>query len=447
MSLTPLDTSLSRFLEFSITLVFPQVYGEDELHGAAQSLLEQWPILSSRLNLLRTDLRASKPGQQPHIFKGNHIDKKLSDVVDVSSINLEHASASPSDTVKRLDSLLNFGNGLNKALRGQVFIVRAVFFLEATVIRFTFQHPLCDASGAHEIAKAYCDILNGNTVEKISFTRFPLTLQDSNSEGAEEKENNAPVIPTVADTARPIFHWSWRYMLRKGTKLLLRDLRRPSCQRVDRTLYIPPVQMETWKEEARRANISVTEHDLLTAFIYQSCYQRSPTCTQDFSLILGIRRYLEHQTPLQNACFVLPVAIDYLYNSQKFDLPPLPELAAEIRRTILEARQPQTLSALLEFHSRSTKTPMIPRWIGRDQPQVAVTSWTDLGLYDLDIRGSKPVFVHGQLDLWGVLKKFGLGMDDIVITWKGPEHEGGYWIRGRLNASAWENMEETLGQK
>ncbi|KAL4907066.1 hypothetical protein BDW74DRAFT_176668 [Aspergillus multicolor] len=447
MSLTPLDTSVTRFLEFSLTLIFPDVEAEKELRDASRSLLEQWPILASRLNLLRTDLSASKSEQQPDVFSGRKLNKKLSDIVNVSSITTDCASPSSSDKVKQLDGLFNFGNSLKTALRGQVFNIRAVFFLDTTIIRFTFQHPLCDASGAaYAISRRYCDILNSTKIEDISLTRFPLMLKDGIDATAAGKEKDAPKPPAAAETSRDIFRGSWRYMIRKGTKMLLRDLRRPSCKRVDDTFHIPAAQMEAWKEDALKQDNNVTEHDLLTAFIYQSCYQVSPPCAQDFSMILRIRPYLENQTPLQNAWVVLPVAIEHLYESQKSEHASLPKIAAEIHRSIREARRPENLSPLLDFQAHGTTKPMIPRWIGRDQPQVTVTSWTGLGLYDLDIHGSRPVFVHGELDLWGLLKGFGLGMDDIVITWKGPEPEGGYWIRGRLNASAWEKMARTLAQ-
>jgi hypothetical protein len=73
-----------------------------------------------------------------------------------------------------------------------------------------------------------------------------------------------------------------------------------------------------------------------------------------------------------------------------------------------------------------------------------------LPFFDLDTRGTTPSFVFGELDLWGLLKMFGLSMDDIIITWKGQAaeeggHEG-YWIRGRLNRVVWERMAEAIGK-
>lgn len=93
---------------------------------------------------------------------------------------------------------------------------------------------------------------------------------------------------------------------------------------------------------------------------------------------------------------------------------------------------------------------MIPRWIGRKAPQVSVTSWTDLPFVNLDARGTTPSFVFGELDMWGLLKMFGLSMDDIITTWKGQTEEedgnGGYWIRGRLDKAVWERMAAAIGK-
>lgn len=52
MSLTPLDVGVQRFLEFTVTLVFPEVYSTGQLDAATQALLSEWPTLGSRLNSL-----------------------------------------------------------------------------------------------------------------------------------------------------------------------------------------------------------------------------------------------------------------------------------------------------------------------------------------------------------------------------------------------------------
>ncbi|KAL4912658.1 hypothetical protein BDW62DRAFT_214853 [Aspergillus aurantiobrunneus] len=440
MSLTPLDQGLLRFLEFSLTLVFQEVYYADELQAATRTLLSRWPTLGARLNLLRTDLIQvpSKSDEAPNVWTGRHIDRNLEQVIDIS--NPKRAGSN----VKQLDEYFNFGNGLKQALRGQVFQVRTVFLRNATCLRFVFQHPLCDATGGYTIARAYCNILNEKDVPDISFTRFPVQLKDEIIQEALKEKDTQEQMPPVKES-RDVFIWSWRDLLKKASRLLARDLLRPSLRRVDNTLFIPAGRLQSWKEDARKQDISVTEQDLLTAFIYQSVYNASSP--QDFVLVLGIRRYLQNQTPIHNSCILLPVSIDGLYDLDRLKMAPLPEIAAQVRRTIVAARKPECLSGLLEFNSHSSKRPMIPRWIGRSASQAAVTSWNDLPLFGLDARGTKPSFIHGELDLWGFMKKLRLSIDDIIISWKAKsveEGDAGYWIRGRLTTTAWEKMAETL---
>lgn len=153
---------------------------------------------------------------------------------------------------------------------------------------------------------------------------------------------------------------------------------------------------------------------------------------------------------MHNSCLLLPINLDSLHDGNQSKPAALPKIAAEVRRTILQARQPECLSKLLQFHANPNTRPMMPRWIGRKASQVSVTSWADLPFFNLDARGTTPSFVFGELDLWGFLKMFGLSMDDIIITWRdqaaGEDGNGGYWIRGRLDKAAWERMAEAIGQ-
>jgi hypothetical protein len=52
MKLTPLDLGIGRFLEFSFTLVYHEVYAEEDLQAAARALLAKYPLLGSRVNFL-----------------------------------------------------------------------------------------------------------------------------------------------------------------------------------------------------------------------------------------------------------------------------------------------------------------------------------------------------------------------------------------------------------
>lgn len=128
-------------------------------------------------------------------------------------------------------------------------------------------------TGGYRIAEAYCDVLSGKKVPDVSFMRTPLRLYDETTQEAANEKNTQKTTEIVNRT-HELFVWSWRALLQKGVKLIVRDLLHPS--RVENTLHIPSEKIRVWKEEAQKQNISVTDHDLLTAFIYQVCDLCSP---------------------------------------------------------------------------------------------------------------------------------------------------------------------------
>ncbi|KAL3440200.1 hypothetical protein BJX65DRAFT_300650 [Aspergillus insuetus] len=436
MKLTPLDLGIGRFLEFSFTLVYPEVYAEEDLKVAARALLAKYPLLGSRVNFLRSELR---PREGVNIFQSRHIDGSLSDFADLSS------STRTDDNVKSLGKLFAFAKGLWQSLRQPVILIRAVFLNDATVIRFITQHPLCDASGSFAIAQAYCAILNGVEPPDLAFDRPSLKLKDAFTQTTNDNQPYPPPGPSVLDRLRSMFRWSLRSFNNKGGQQSLRDIFHPSDKRVDHTFHVPSEKMRVWRENAREHGFNVTENDLLTAFIHQATYQ--PNTVQDFSLILGIRRELENDMPMHNSCFLIPIDMASAQSQSKDTSASLNDIAAEVRRAIVESRHPHMLTQLLEYYSKPTIRPMMPQWYGRRAPQSVVTSWTHLPFFKLEIQGTKPSFFNGELDMWEFLKKFGVAMDDCSITWKADAGERpGYCIRGRLHRDAWRRMEEMLDQ-
>ena len=96
--------------------------------------------------------------------------------------------------------------------------------------------------------------------------------------------------------------------------------------------------------------------------------------------------------------------------------PDIPGIAAEVRRTIQEARRQGFMSELLAFYDSSKETPLVPRWLRLDDPQVSVSSWTDFPLFDFDTMDTRPCFAYTAVYAWSWLKTFGIGLDDLVIT-------------------------------
>lgn len=132
-------------------------------------------------------------------------------------------------------------------------------------------------AGGYRIAEAYCNILSGKKVPEVSFMRTPLRLYDGTTQEPTDEKNTEKATEVINRT-RELFTWSWRSLVQKGVKLATRDLLHP--RRVESTIYIPEKQIRAWREESEKQNISVTDHDLLSAFIYQVCRSRLQVCPQ-----------------------------------------------------------------------------------------------------------------------------------------------------------------------
>jgi hypothetical protein len=97
MKLTPLDLGIGRFLEFSFTLVYPEVYAEEDLQAAARLCSRDIPCLDRVSTFLYTtpcptytlalvladELTPSsqrnelRPREGVNIFQSRHVDGSL----------------------------------------------------------------------------------------------------------------------------------------------------------------------------------------------------------------------------------------------------------------------------------------------------------------------------------------------------------------------------------
>ncbi|KAL4875246.1 hypothetical protein BJY04DRAFT_202490 [Aspergillus karnatakaensis] len=89
----------------------------------------------------RSKIRTSTPSNADDISCEKHIDMPLGDIFQLGN------QSRANDYIKKLDQLFGFAGEIRRELRQQVLCIRALFFQDATVVRFIFQHPLSDASG------------------------------------------------------------------------------------------------------------------------------------------------------------------------------------------------------------------------------------------------------------------------------------------------------------
>ncbi|KAL4932564.1 uncharacterized protein BDV17DRAFT_288077 [Aspergillus undulatus] len=249
-------------------------------------------------------------------------------------------------------------------------------------------------------------------------------------------EDNGPTQLTQTDQCRQLFDWSWRTLAKKRGKFTRRNKLHPERTRRDDILHIPACQIQRWAAHVQGTGLRLTEHDLLAAFIYQCVYDQHSS--QDFTIAVSIRRQLENQTPIRNSMFLVPVNVGGCYDRHRPEYTQLIVIAAEVRRTIVEARQRPSVADLLQFYSCDSTRPLVPRWLGRKAPQIIVASWADMPLFDVDAQGTNPSFVFGEVDVCdGPMN--GILMEDLVIIWKAVVNgqEDGFWIRGRLSNEAW----------
>ncbi|KAL4949695.1 hypothetical protein BDW69DRAFT_188053 [Aspergillus filifer] len=358
MVFTSVDTSLSRFSQFNLTLVYPKVFNVGDLQAASRALLRQFPILGSQLSRWRTHTTEPQRARLLIIWADRHVCSILQDLVAVSVLAVAGIN------VQQLDSLFTFSNTHTDPSGAQVLRIQTVFLLNATVVRFVCQHPLGGSYGVYAIARSYCDLMNGKSIPRDSFERLP---------------------------------------------------------------FVPKHQIQRWVADVKEKELQ---------------YAQSDMSVQEFTLKVNIRNQLESRTGIGNHMILVPVDVNETYRKNDFTLPDSPEIAVEVRRTIREARRPGSMSEFLAFYDSFNQAPIVPRWLGLDDPQVTVSFWTRQPLFDLDTMDTKPCLAYPGLDTWSWLRTIGIGMDDLIITWVAytDGRRNGFWIQGNLSGDVWDRM-------
>ena len=134
--------------------------------------------------------------------------------------------------------------------------------------------------------------------------------------------------------------------------------------------------------------------------------------------------------------------------TSEYSSPSLVRLAIHIRRAVHEGQQPECIGEIVDQHKILKKSPMVPKSYGSRAAQPRIASWKSLPLYNLDIQGESPLFVHGSVDYCGLLRETKTRLDDFLVTWKAQDQDGedgGYWVHGRLPEAVWRRMADDLG--
>ncbi|KAJ5084731.1 hypothetical protein NUU61_009310 [Penicillium alfredii] len=434
-----LDLGRPRFLEFNLTVVVKSKPSPLDFQFAADTLASQWPALALRMNPLKNKFIEPKmPEDLSDIWQGRELDRNLGDIIDVP---LQGDSPRIFDS-EALQKSVHFAFGFVESIKQRVLTIRTVFLRDSCVIGFRFLHPLCDARGAHRIVQAYLTLLRGDRLTHTIHSRPSLMLKPE-----VLKKCVAMTTPReVATSHHEVSQRTWPGFLQGFGKQLVRNICHRSSRRVSKTLLVPADQMQRWIRDAEDKGIKVTEHDLLVAFIYQASLD--PTIEQAFGLSLNIAAQLQPDAEFFNPWFTVPIT-DYINPTSHIGLTPsLLELAITIRRTLNEAREPECIAQIIDQHRSLNDMPTAPKLQGSRAAQTLVSSWSEIPLYDLDIQGENPLFVHGSVDYCGALGETGWKLDDQVVTWKAKsfgDSDGGYWIHANLPDAVWRRMVQNLG--
>ncbi|OGE47202.1 hypothetical protein PENARI_c055G04452 [Penicillium arizonense] len=143
MDLHCLDTAAARFMLARLFLVYRGQIDLDRVRHAFHLLLTSWPILHTKVNLLRTSLNPVHDPEHDSVpFHFRTIDTKLSDYITEPLGTGELSS----QRWKALHDLLRFPNSLSSLVFSPALVVKAVQLQDACLVELVFQHGLCDAS-------------------------------------------------------------------------------------------------------------------------------------------------------------------------------------------------------------------------------------------------------------------------------------------------------------
>ncbi|PYH44668.1 uncharacterized protein BP01DRAFT_423905 [Aspergillus saccharolyticus JOP 1030-1] len=430
MKLSPLEFSFSRQLEVFLTVVLPITLTVEECQAATEAMVGEYPILATRLDRTRSTFtkgRREKAGRSG-IFQATTADGDLEELVP---------SQVPSPAFydpQLLEAL--FQSNLSKHDGQRALSIRTVHLRDACVLRFIVQHALADAGGVHWIAETYCAFLSGTHHHHHPTVRPDFLLKPEVIQAGAEMA--ADGLHPIAARYSQGFRVSWASFLAAYLRQRFWALCPTSARRVRKMLFVPQSCIDDWMVQAQSQGVQVTEHDLLMAFVYQGAHT-------GLIFTLNIQSHLASvKGALTNPWINVPVEPVATTN--------LVQTAAHVRRTIQQAREPACVAQIIGQHVPVRNTPAVPKGYGSRTPRVALTSWSHLPWYDLEVKGTKPAWVVGDTQLSQLLTRMGVRMDDGLTTCQARSFAGdgrrrsGYWVQGRVSDGIWTRMMNGLTQ-
>ncbi|THC95039.1 hypothetical protein EYZ11_005477 [Aspergillus tanneri] len=214
-------------------------------------------------------------------------------------------------------------------------------------------------------------------------------------------------------------------------------------------MHIPRSIIDVLQHSAKKRQINVNRHDLLTAIIFQAAMNTFPGGTRgkdvQFGLNVNVNDSLERGADLHNAWY--PVTIPRPNQQTEGSLEDkLVELAAHIRQVAQAAQTVVCMQAFLQYYEVLDRSgPIYPRSLNPHKANIIVSCCSHLPAYCTSfptVNGRKafPCFFQGGAELSDLFTFFGLSYNDLVATW--ADRDRGFYFYGSLHHELWTELEQ-----
>ncbi|KAL4782578.1 hypothetical protein BJX76DRAFT_358840 [Aspergillus varians] len=432
-----LDLGVARFMDGGFFYAIPGKFNLAHLQSGASKLLEIWPELNSRLNIVGGRLSENRDNGRVLAWQSKTMPHSLSEVFPSVTNNLKGVTPGID-----LDTLLSFPASATDLLNPPILSITAILLRDACLLAFSMQHPLCDATGLHHIADGYFSILSGRPVDPLS-SRGEIALKDEKTPlGTDHEQSSSPGLPSeftqLQIRANAV---GWGSLIQGSLKAAF-----SKSQQLSSSFRISSSMLEELRKQARMDGLDITLNDLIMAIV-MTASTASPSwkrlahdSTQypTVAFVLNIRRQIEHDVEVHNPFVFIEIPHPSLATGHTSGSPTqtLIALAAHVRKTIRNARSMDCLHPLIELHRNANGKPMV------SQSMFLVTSWGDLPVWQksfpIEKKTVEPEYVHPFLRTPALFRKFGVGRDNYLII--SLDKQGGFWLHGKLEGAVWDEL-------
>ncbi|KAL2010336.1 hypothetical protein VTN00DRAFT_6143 [Thermoascus crustaceus] len=340
-------------------------------------------------------------------------------------------------------------------LPDNVFLLRVTVLRDATLLSFGISHRLADATAQHQVIKAFCDLLSGNSIPELI---LPPDARGTNMSELVIPDTKASDIPSVDyKTHQDNFMGGFFPLVKLVLKTLWTEVLRMIGLRErleGKFVYLPGpwvngvrnAALETLKTQIQpkqHDGVEPTKNDIITTWLLKTIHDRVQRSDDpvDFYGPLNYRSAIPpppagttwiHDSvgPLRHQLTVAQIQTESIAT-----------FARGLRLTTLRYKQASSIREYLRFcedHVTETLIPRVrkPSW---NLPLTVVSSWTTLDFAALDFSGAAPEKKEAKVIFVNpIARGMRSGFWPSAFTIK--DKDGGYWVRAYMTPSAWQHL-------